>query len=311
MDVIRRGDVNAPGRLRGNEHPAAPVKLPGDDDFLLIAAGEGADHNRLIGGRNAVIGDLSLRITAGGRPVLQQRAFGIGLFVVGIQQHIFKEPHTEDEAHALPVIGNTAHAGIPNLLGRAAGDFPSVQENAAGRGAAKAQKSLRQGRLPVALDARYAQHLAGADGKGDILYSGAATALHAEVLYLQHLFRPNGMGPAAPGGNRFAHHHLRQLFHTGFLRGGGADDPALPNHGHAVCNLIDLPQLMRNENCGLAQLPQTAQHIKQCVGLLRRQQGGRLVENQNIRLAIQQLDDLHSLALPDGQLVHQRIRVYV
>lgn len=64
LDVIRRGDVNAPGRLRGNEHPAAPVKLPGDDDFLLIAAGEGADHNRLIGGRNAVIGDLSLRITA-------------------------------------------------------------------------------------------------------------------------------------------------------------------------------------------------------------------------------------------------------
>ena len=65
--------------FRGNEHPAAPVKLPGDDDFLLIAAGEGADHNRLIGGRNAVIRNLSLRITAGGHPVLQQRAFGIRL----------------------------------------------------------------------------------------------------------------------------------------------------------------------------------------------------------------------------------------
>ena len=61
---------------------------------------------------------------------------------------------------------------------------------------------------------------------------------------------------------------------------------------------------MRNENCGLAQLPQAAQHIKQCVGLLRRQQGGGLVENQNVRLAIQQLDDLHSLALPNGQFVH-------
>lgn len=75
-----------------------------------------------------------------------------------------------------------------------------VQQNAAGGGAAKAQKGLRQRRLSIALDARYAQHLAGADGKGGILYSGAATALHAEVLYLQHLFRPNGMGPAAPVG---------------------------------------------------------------------------------------------------------------
>ena len=143
------------------------------------------------------------------------------------------------------------------------------------------------------------------------MHSGAATALHAEALYLQHLFLPNGVGPTAPSRNRFAHHHLRQLFHAGFLRGGGADDPALPDHGHAVCNLIDLPQLMRNENCGLAQLPQAAQHIKQRIGLLRRQQGGGLVENQNVRLAIQQLDDLHSLALPNGQFVHQRIRVYI
>lgn len=69
-----------------------------------------------------------------------------------------------------------------------------------GGGAAKAQKGLRQRRLSIALDARYAQHLAGANGKGDILHSGAATALHAEALYLQHLFLPDGVGPTAPVG---------------------------------------------------------------------------------------------------------------
>ena len=35
------------------------------------------------------------------------------------------------------------------------------------------------------------------------------------------------------------------------------------------------------------------------------------ISSMQVISAIQQLDDLHSLALPNGQLVHQRIRVYI
>ena len=119
------------------------------------------------------------------------------------------------------------------------------------------------------------------------------------------------MGLAPSGGDGLAHHHLRQLRHAGLLRRGGADDPALPDHGHAVRDLIDLAELVGDEYGGFAQIAQAAQYVEQRVGFLGRQQGGGFIEDENIRLAVQQLDDLHPLALADGQLVHQRVRVHL
>ena len=78
-----------------------------------------------------------LRIAAGGGPVLHQGVFGVGLFVVGIQQQVFKHPHAEDQAHALPIVGDASHTGVAYLLGGAAAQLLPAQQDTAGGGAAK------------------------------------------------------------------------------------------------------------------------------------------------------------------------------
>ena len=137
LDVVRRGDVHAAGGLCGHQHPAAPGQLPRYHDLLLVAAGERTHHHRAVGGGDAVLGDAGLRVAAGGSPVLHQGVSGVGLFVVGVQQQVFKYPHAEDQAHALPVVGDAAHTGVAYLLGGAAAQLLSAQQDTAGGGAAQ------------------------------------------------------------------------------------------------------------------------------------------------------------------------------
>ena len=45
-------------------------------------------------------------------------------------------------------------------------------------------------------------------------------------------------------------------------------------------------------------------HVEKTVGLLRRQHGGGLIQNQNVRAPVQDLDDLHGLLFRDGHIIY-------
>ena len=55
-----------------------------------------------------------------------------------------------------------------------------------------------------------------------------------------------------------------------------------------------------------AQRPQDAEEV---VGLLRREDGGRLVEDQEVGAAIERLEDLHALALADAEIGDARVGI--
>ncbi len=67
---------------------------------------------------------------------------------------------------------------------------------------------------------------------------------------------------------------------------------------------------MGDENNGFALLCQRAHDDEQLVGLLRGQNGGGLVENQDVGLAVQQLDDFHALLHAHGQILNVAVRVH-
>ena len=67
--------------------------------------------------------------------------------------------------------------------------------------------------------------------------------------------------------------------------------------------------LWRDEDHGLAARREAADHLEQLLRLLRGEHGGRLVEDEDVRVAIERLQDLDALLLPDGDVLDPRRRV--
>ena len=73
----------------------------------------------------------------------------------------------------------------------------------------------------------------------------------------------------------------------------------------------DLIELVGNEDDGHALLPNhSPEDIKELIGLLRGEDGGRLVQNQNVRPPVQGLQNLHPLLQADAELSHPGLRVH-
>ena len=101
-----------------------------------------------------------------------------------------------------------------------------------------------------------------------------------------------------------AHHHVGELLWVGLGSGDVADVLALAQHRHAVGNLHNLVKLVGDDDDGLAVGLHIAHDLEETLGLLGRQNGGGLVENQNIGAAVEYLDNLHGLLFRDGHIVN-------
>ena len=86
---------------------------------------------------------------------------------------------------------------------------------------------------------------------------------------------------------------------------------ALAQHRAAVGNRHNLRQLMGDEEDRLALRRQIAHNLHQLVNLLRRQDGGRLVENQDFVVAVEHFEDFRALLHPNGDILHLRVGVDV
>ena len=95
-----------------------------------------------------------------------------------------------------------------------------------------------------------------------------------------------------PQGHLAADHHLRERALVGVRRVDGADDASVAQHGAAVREAEQLVELVRDEDDRLAVVRHAAQEPGEVVPLVWRERGGRLVENQDVGAAIEQLDDL-------------------
>jgi hypothetical protein len=93
------------------------------------------------------------------------------------------------------------------------------------------------------------------------------------------------------------------------LRGPAlADGLAAAHDGHVVGDVEHLAQLVRDQDDGRALRLERAQHAEQLLGLLRREHGGRLVEDQDLRAVVERLEDLDPLLLADRQVLDLRRR---
>ena len=106
-------------------------------------------------------------------------------------------------------------------------------------------------------------------------------------------------------------HHRGQAPGVGLRPLDGADHAAVAHDAHAVADLHDLVELVGDEHDGVAIGRVAAQELEQPARLLRRQNGGRLVHDQDAGVAEQGLEDLDLLLEADGEFVDARVGVEV
>ena len=168
----------------------------------------------------------------------------------------------------------------------------------------QAGDGLQQLLLAAAGDARDAEDLAGVGREGHVVeLEDAVHAPHGETLDLDAGLRVLRLGAVDVQHDRAADHHVGHLLRVGVLREHVADELPVAQHGHAVGERLHLVHLVRDDHDGLVVVSHVAQHREELVRLLRGEHGGRLVEDQDVRAAVEHLDDLHGLLLRDGHVV--------
>ena len=68
---------------------------------------------------------------------------------------------------------------------------------------------------------------------------------------------------------------------------------------------------MGDDDNGLAVIPHGPQNRKELFGLLGRQHGGGLIQNQDVRAPVEHLDDFHGLLLGNGHIVDLLVGIHV
>ena len=110
---------------------------------------------------------------------------------------------------------------------------------------------------------------------------------------------------ALAGGDLPLEHHGDEAVHPE-RRQRLADEPPLPQHGHAGAELLHLLELVRHEEDGLALRGQAAERAEELLALDGADAGGGLVEDEHARAQPQQAQQLELLALAHGERARPR-----
>ena len=104
---------------------------------------------------------------------------------------------------------------------------------------------------------------------------------------------------------------LDQFVLGGFFCPPCADHVAAPHDGHAVAHRHHFRQLVRHDQNAVPFGRKSTQRHAERGNFLRRQDGGRLVQNENLCAAHERLQDFDALLLADREVRNPRIEIDV
>ena len=175
---------------------------------------------------------------------------------------------------------------------------------------AHAGERLDQLALAIAVDARDADDLAGADVQREPPHGvEAAIVAHPQVAHREHRLARMRRAALDVEQHVAPDHQLRQTALARPLAIERRDLLAAPEHRDAIGHRQHLVQLVGDQDDRRPALDQRAQHGEQLVDLLRGEHRRGLVQDQHPRVAIERLEDLDALLLPDAQLLDRGVRV--
>ena len=155
--------------------------------------------------------------------------------------------------------------------------------------------------LAVAVDPRDADDLARAHVERDAAHLlDPAVVEDLEVLDAEERLGRLGLGLVDAEQDVAADHQPGEALLRGALGRQGLDELAPAQHGDAVGDLCDLVQLVADEDDGRPLRGEAAHDLEQLPRLLRGEHCRRLVQREDVRVAVERLQDLDALLLPDA-----------
>ena len=232
---------------------------------------------------------------------------------VALQHEVVLERIVQHEAVLMTILRDVAHAEDGTLADLHIRDILTAQRDRALFHRFEAGQAVDELRLAVSVDAGDTDDLALAHVERDLLEGVVVVELRSnrEALDLQDGLA--GLGRLLVDGKFHiaADHHAGKLFLRRVLDVHGADVLALAQDSAAVRHGHDLVELVGDEEDGLAFLCQAAHDVHELFDLLRRQNGSRLIEDQDLIVAVEHLEDLRALLHADGDVLDESIGVDV
>ena len=212
----------------------------------------------------------------------------------------------------MSVLGDMAHicaAGLDACLG----NILAAEGDLSAAALFKTAETVDKLGLTVAVDTCNADDLACADIEGNIVYGVflADSGGNAESLNGQDGFRGLGCGLVDLQLNGTADHHIAELLLVGVFGFNGAHILAFAQNGDTVGNGHNLVELMGDEEDALAFCGKALHSGHQLVDLLRSENCGGLVENEDVVVAVKHLQNFNALLHTDGDVFDLGVKVNV
>ena len=173
-------------------------------------------------------------------------------------------------------------------------------------------KGAKKLALPRSLHRRDAYELTAANGKG----CGAQTSLALTIIDAHSIGNKNRAGlvrlqyidwPIV--GSSASDHKFGELLRRRMLGGSGVYDTPAAQDGHVIGHREGFAQFVRDEHRGLTCRHIRTQPVEQIFHFGWREDGGRLVENEQRRIASQRFGDFDPLLRAHGQRLHASHRI--
>src|SRR6185436_2697932 len=297
MDELDGADVQAPGRLCGDEDLRIARDLAREDDLLLVAARKCL---RECLRSPATDVELAYQVSCACDEVLRIEPAEPrrGRCSVVVERDVLGNGELEDETPSLPVLGNVPEPLVevrPRGLSR---QVHAADLDPTGLDLPEPRDRVDELRLTVPVHSRDPDDLTGFDLQRDIPYLlDPSVVADVEVLHREQTFAWRRRHLVDPKQNLPSDHELREAVLRGVLRAHRLHELAPAEDGDPFGDLEDLVQLVRDEDDRHPLSDEIAEDPEQLGGLLRCENGGGLIENEDVRPPVQRLEDLDALLL--------------
>ena len=230
--------------------------------------------------------------------------------VVASQHEVLRDAQSSDETLTLAIFGDVSHSLHMPLARIIARHVIAGHGDRSTRGSAQARDRINQFGLSISLHTRDTHDLPGAHDEGDSVDDGTTIGVDdLEVVHRQHHLARLAIGLVGDQLHGSPDHHLGDLRFRGRLREHLSDHLAATQHADPIRDGECFLQLVGDEHHTATRCDQRAHDGKEFNDLLGREDGGRLVEDDDLGIAQQDLHDFHALLHPDGHLFDHGVRV--
>src|SRR5664280_2168720 len=303
--------IQATGRVFCNQEPRVLLDLAGQQQLLHVPTRKDLDRRISQWYSDVELLNEFVSIRAGST-VVDECSPAHGLLLVLPQHGVLDRGKIGHESHAQPVGRDVVHPCGCQRAWRRVGHIDALDRNVSADEVAQSRDAFRQLDLTVAGDTGETHDLTTVDGDTQLVESHDTTVIIGlSVFDLEDLPAQFDLLAFQAEQDLTPDHHLCKFTLRDRSRVDGAYQLSLPEHSDAIGNGHDLVEFMADEDNGFTLRLHLSEDAEQLLRLLRRQDGSRLIQDQDASALEQCLDDLDTLLFTHGQLPYLGIGVDV